>query len=33
MEEGEELDSKSLGFGPSLVLEINENARTAQSIL
>lgn len=29
--EGEELASEFLGFGPSLVLAINENAWTAQS--
>lgn len=33
VEEGEDLDLKFLGFGPSLVLVINENAWTAQSIL
>lgn len=33
VEEGEELDSEFLGFGPSLALAINENAWTAQSIL
>jgi len=32
VEEREELDSRFLGFGPSLVLAINENAWTAQSI-
>lgn len=33
VEKGEDLDLKSLGFGPSLVLAINESVRTAQSIL